>query len=168
MEMVNKYEGSEGQVMSMDVPDRAVTVEEAYDDLSRRSLSRISGDLARLIYLASTRDYNTGQYRHDGLAARFRAEIACKALELAHRQIFCRISGYSLEELVREVELYVSSSLQSREEVLRVWQKLEPYRVALPVDVNVALAQLFVSNVKLALAILRGRPKPRAMGASAS
>ncbi len=166
--MVNKYEGSEGQVMSMDVPDRAVTVEEAYDDLSRRSLSRISGDLARLIYLASTRDYNTGQYRHDGLAARFRAEIACKALEMAHRQTFYRIAASSLEELVREVEVYVSSSLQSREDVLRVWQKLEPYRVALPVDVNVALAQLFVSNVKLALAILRGRPKPRAMGASAS
>src|SRR5229473_3497200 len=166
--MVNKYEGSAGQVMSMDVPERAVTVEEAYDDLWRRSLSRISGDLARLIYLASTRDYNTGQYRHDGLAARFRPEIACKALELAHRQTFYRIAACSLEELVREVELYVSASQQGREEILRVWQKLEPYRVALPVDVNVALAQLFVSNIKLALAIVQGCQKQRAMGASAS
>ena len=152
----------------MDVPDRTVTVEEAYDDLSRRTLQRISGDLARLIYLASTRDYNTGEYRHDGLAARFRAEIACKALELAHRRIFYHLAASSLEELVREVEIYVSASQQSREEILRVWQKLEPYRVAVPVNVNVALAQLFVSNVKLALAILQGRPKSRAMGASAS
>ena len=54
---------------------------------------------------------------------------------------------------------------RQREEV---WQKLEPYRVALPVDVNVAVAQLFVSNVRLALAILR-RPQAReAMGAPAS
>ncbi len=110
----------------MDVPDKKVTVKEAYDDLLRRSLSKIRGDLARLIYLASTRDYNTGKYHHDGLAARFQAEIA------------------------------------------GVWQKLEPYRVALPVDVNVAAAQLFVSNVKLALAILCLRQQLEAMEASAS
>lgn len=152
----------------MDIPERIATVEEAYDDLSRRTLSRIRGDLARLIYLASTRDYNTGEYRHDGLAARFRAEIACNALELAHRQVFYRIAGHSLEELVREVELYVSASQQSREEILQVWQKLEPYRVALPVNVNVALAQLLVSNIKLALAILRRGQEPGAMVVSAS
>jgi hypothetical protein len=152
----------------MDVSYKMVTVEEAYDDLLRRSLSKISGDLARLIYLASTRDYNTGKYHHDGLAARFRVEIACKALELAHRQIFYRIAACSLEELVQEVELYLSSSRQSRDEILQVWQKLEPYRVALPVDVNVAIAQLFVSNTKLALAILRRRQEQEAMGERAS
>jgi hypothetical protein len=152
----------------MNVPDKLTTVGEAYEDLLQRSLSRISGDLARLIYLASTRDYNTGKYHHDGLAAQFQTEVACQALELAHRQIFYRIAARSLEELVAEVELYINSSRQSREEVLQVWQKLEPYRVALPVDVNVAVAQLFVSNVRLALAILR-RPQAReAMGAPAS
>jgi hypothetical protein len=166
--MVDNSEQSARQAAYMNVTDKTVTVEEAYDDLARRTLSRISGDLARLIYLASTRDYNTGQYRHDGLAACFRAEIACKALEMAHRQVFYHIAACSLEELVREVELYVSASQQSREEILQVWQKLEPYRVALPVNVNVALAQLFVSNIKLALAILRGRPKPMAPGMSAS
>ena len=152
----------------MDVSYKMVTVEEAYDDLLRRSLSKISGDLARLIYLASTRDYNTGKYHHDGLAARFRVEIACKALELAHRRIFYRIAACSLEELVQEVELYLSSSRQSRDEVLQVWQKLEPYRVALPVDVNVATAQLFVSNTKLALAILRRRQEQSATRAPTS
>lgn len=154
--------------MYMDVPEKAMTVDDAYDDLLRRSLSRISGDLARLIYLASTRDYNTGQYRHDGLAARFRGDIASQALELAHRRIFYRIAEYPLEQLVREVELYANASQQGRKEILRVWQKLEPYRVALPVNVNAALAQLFVSNIKLALAIAQRRPKPLAKGASAS
>jgi hypothetical protein len=166
--MADNFQGSAGQLTRMDVPDRAVTVEEAYDDLLRRSLSRISGDLARLIYLASTRDYNTGKYHHDGLAACFRAEIACKALELAHRQIFYRIAGYSLEELVREVELYVSSSQQSGEEILQVWRKLEPYRIAVPVNVDAALAQLFVSNIKLALEILRRPQKQGVMGAPVS
>jgi hypothetical protein len=152
----------------MNIPDKITTVEHAYEDFLRRSLSRISGDLARLIYLASTRDYNTGKYHHDGLAAQFDPEIACQALELAHREIFHRVAARSLEELVAEVELYINSSRQSREEVLEVWQKLEPYRVALPVDVNAAVAQLFVSNVRLALAILRRRQEQEAMEARAS
>jgi hypothetical protein len=152
----------------MDVPEKKVSVEEAYDDLLRRSLSKIKGDLARLIYVASTRDYNTGKYQHDGLAARFQAEIAGQALEMAHREIFHRLAECSLRELVGEVEIYVSSSRQSREEILEVWQKLEPYRVALPVDVNVAAAQLFVSNVKLALAILCRRQERQAMEEPAS
>jgi hypothetical protein len=145
-----------------------MTVERAYEDLLRRSLCKISGDLARLIYLASTRDYNTGKYHHDGLAAHFRADIACQALELAHRQIFYQIATRSLEDLVAEVDLYVSSSRQDRDEVLHVWQKLEPYRVALPVNVDAVAAQLFVSNIKLALAILRQRLARQELKALAS
>lgn len=148
--------------------DKTTAVEDAYQDFLRRSLSRISGDLERLIYLASTRDYNTGKYHHDGLAAQFQTDIACQALELAHREIFHRIAARSLEELVAEVEVYINASRQSREEVLEVWQKLEPYRVALPVNVNAAVAQLFVSNVRLALAILRRRQEQEAMEVRAS
>src|SRR2546421_9715526 len=103
--------------------------QQAYDDLLRRSLSKIQGDLARLVYLASTRDYNTGTYHHDGLAARFRADVAGKALKEAHRRIFYKIAGYSLAELVAELEVYMTSSRQSPDEVLYDWQKLEPYRV---------------------------------------
>ncbi len=50
---------------------KLVPVQDAYDDLLNRSLSRISCELGRLIYLASTRDYNTGNYYHEGLASRF-------------------------------------------------------------------------------------------------
>jgi len=152
----------------MVVPDNTTKLEEAYDDLLRRSLSRIAGDLAKLIYLASTRDYNTGIYHHDGLEARFDAETACRALELAHREIFQRIASCSLADIVAELELYVNSSQQRREDVLRAWQKLEPYRVALPVQVNPAVAQLFVSNVRLAVAILRRRYQQEGWEASAS
>ena len=152
----------------MNVPDKTTTAREAYQDFLRRSLSKINGDLARLIYLASTRDYNTGKYHHDGLAAHFQTDVACQALELAHREIFYRVAARSLEELVAELELYINSSRQSREEVLQVWQKLEPYRVALPVDVHAAVAQLFVSNVRLALAILKRRQAPQVMGTLAS
>jgi hypothetical protein len=139
-----------------------LTEQHAYDDLLRRSLSKIPGDLARLIYLASTRDYNTGTYHHEGLARRFQPEVAGRALETAHRHIFQQIAARSLEELVQELEVYVNSSQQSRDEVLHVWQKLEPYRIALPVDANPTVARLFVSNVRMAVAILRHHQQARA------
>jgi hypothetical protein len=136
---------------------RLVPVQAAYDDLLKRSLSKISCDLARLIYLASTRDYNTGSYHHDGLAARFRPEVAGNALEIAHRQIFYQLSACSLEELVKQLQTYLDCSHESAADVLRIWQKLEPYRVAIPVEVNPAVARLFLSNIRLALAIWRFR-----------
>jgi hypothetical protein len=136
---------------------RLVPVQAAYDDLLKRSLSKISCDLARLIYLASTRDYNTGTYHHDGLAARFRSEVAGKALEIAHRQIFYQLSACSLEELVEQLQIYLDCSHESAADVLRIWQKLEPYRVTIPVEVNPAVARLFLSNIRLALAIWRFR-----------
>jgi len=86
---------------------KLVSVQDAYDDILQRTLARISCDLARLVYLASTRDYNTGNYHHDGLAARFSADVARKALEIAHRQVFYRVSAYSLEELAEEVNIYL-------------------------------------------------------------
>src|ERR1700730_3648863 len=141
----------------MTVTVKLVPVQAAYDDLLRRSLSKISCDLARLIYLASTRDYNTGTYHHDGLAARFRPEVAGKALEIAHRQVFYHFAACSLEELVEQLQTDLECSHESAADVLRIWQELEPYRVALPVEVNPAVARLFLSNVRLALAIWRFR-----------
>jgi len=136
---------------------RLVSVQDAYDDLLQRTLSRIPCEFGRLIYLASTRDYNSGTYHHEGLAARFQADTARKALEIAHRQVFYAVSAYSLEELVSELEKYLQTSRENPDEFLRAWQKLEPYRVAIPLEANPTIARLFLSNIRLALAILRFR-----------
>ncbi len=136
---------------------KLVTVQAAYDDFLQRSLSKLPCDLARLIYLASTRDYNTGSYHHDGLASRFSPEVAAKALEIAHRQVFLQLSAYSLEQLVEQLKTYFETSHDGTGEILRMWQKLEPYRIAIPVEENPAVARLFLSNVRLALAIWRSR-----------
>ncbi|HEX8837006.1 MAG TPA: hypothetical protein VF748_08725 [Candidatus Acidoferrum sp.] len=136
---------------------KLMPLQQAYDDLVNRSLSRIPGELGRLIYLASTREYNTGHYYHQGLSDRFGPEAAQKALEIAHRQAFYKVSAYSLEDLGRELERYLASTKENPMECLRAWQKLEPYRVAVPADVNATVARLFTSNLRLALAILRFR-----------
>ena len=151
----------------MQPENHSITIDEVYADLLQRSLSRVPGDLARLIYLASTRDYNTGNYRHDGLAARFREDLACAALEMAHRQIFLQLAALSLKELVNQLDLYLENLPQNRQELLQLWQKLEPYRVALPMNSNAVLGQLLVSNLRLALAILQHRFRKSAAAESA-
>lgn len=135
-------------------------VRKAYQDLLERTLSRISCDVGQLIYLASTREYNTGQYYHAGLASHFGEEAARKALEIAHRETFYKVSASPLENLVNDLEVYLRSTRENPQECLRAWQKLEPYRIAIPSDVNATVARLFISNLRLALAILRFRQEP--------
>ena len=129
----------------------------AYDDLWRRTLSKIPGDLNRLVYLASMRDYNSGRYHHAGLEGAFGFVAVRQALEAAHREIFCRLSQASLEQLVAELELYVRCSGESCENLLATWRALQPYRVALPLNIDPLAAHLLLSNLKLGLEVLHSR-----------
>ena len=131
--------------------------QKAYDDLWQRTLAKISGNLNRMIYLASTRDYNSGRYHHAGLEGAFGYEAVRQALGAAHQEIFGKLTRSSLEELVRELELYVRSSGESPEELLRTWRTLQPYRVAIPLGVDRMAAQLLLSNLKLGLEVLQKR-----------
>ncbi len=133
---------------------KLVTMSNAYDDLLRRTLSGVPCDLARLIYLASTRDYNSGVYHHEGLAARYGPEQARDALQVAHRDIFYGLVALSLKELVSELEVYVRSSREAPIEFIHAWQELEPYRVAVPMEADSTMVQLFLSNIRLALEVL--------------
>lgn len=152
-------------------PDRKfelVAVRDVYEDLLVRTLARIPSLLARLIFLASTRDYNSGAYSHEGLAARFSPETAARALWLAHSDVFYQVTACSLEELVHELEIYAESSRLDIQEIIRTWQALEPYGVAIPMHTNSTVARLFKSNIRLALAILRFRCLPAPEGRPAA
>src|SRR5258708_9836777 len=87
-----------------------IDVEPAITDLRNRTLSRLPGDFSRLVYLASSRDLNTGHYSHDGLALHFGQNVASKAMALCHGEIFDRLVYASLEELIEELRNYISST----------------------------------------------------------
>jgi hypothetical protein len=138
----------------------------AADDLRRRTLAQMRQPLERMIYLASTRDYNTGMYFHQGLAARFSEEAACEALAGCHREAFAELVDASLQELVHELEAYLRSTGVAPSDFVAAWKGLEPYRVAVPVGIDSLSSELVFSNLKVALAILEARlmagPKPGA------
>ena len=132
-------------------------VRQAADDIRCRTLSKIRRPFDRLIYLASLRDYNTGLYYHEGLATRFPQDAACEALAECHREAFRELFAASLEELVEQLAGYVDSVHAARGDFIAAWQGLEPYRVAVPVETDPVSAELFFSNLKVALAVLQSR-----------
>lgn len=142
-------------------------VQQAAEDLRFRTLSAIPRPLDRLIYLASMRDYNTGLYYHDGLASRFSQEAASEALADCHAEAFRQLVHCSLEDLVVQMEAYVSSTHTNLDEFLVAWMKLEPYRVAVPVETDPLSMEFLFSNFRVALAILEARLHPRPAGSGA-
>lgn len=136
-------------------------VRKAADDVRLRTLAPMPRVLDRFIYLASMRDYNTGLYYHDGLAARFSPEIASEALADCHRETFQQLIACSLQELVREMEGYLASTHVRNQDFIAAWETLEPYRVAVPLQTDRFAADFLFSNFKLALAILAHRLAPR-------
>lgn len=132
-------------------------VQEACEDLKTRTLVSLPGSFGRLIYLASMRDYNTGQYYHEGLANRFSEKVAIEALARCHREAFHRLLRSPLAEIVGELERYIGSTPAEAEQLLGTWERLQPYRVAIPAQSSPVLAEFFNSNVRIALSILKRR-----------
>jgi len=143
----------------MGLERRNIDLEPAITDLRNRTLSRLPGDFSRLVYLASSRDLNTGHYSHDGLAFHFGQNVASKAMALCHGEIFDRLVYASLEELIDELRNYISSTEERQEDVLKSWEHLGSYRVTIPSECDELEAQIFLSNLKMALAILQTRQK---------
>jgi hypothetical protein len=141
---------------------RPLNVGMALEDLKKHSLAPLRGEIARLVYLAATRDYNTGRYYHDGLSVRFTPEIASQALAECHQEIFQKMVETPLKELVFQLEEYINDDCGCQlNEIVSTWSRLETYRVIIPLSCDPLSAKLFRSNFMIALAILESRAKNR-------
>lgn len=136
---------------------RRMDVEAAVDDIRRHTLSEFPEDFPRFIYLSSMRDYNTGHYYHEGLALQFGQEVAEKALAACHREVFDRLVRAPLEVLLKQIESYFDCTRVQQDQLLAAWQEIEPFRVTVPLGADKLSSELFLSNVRIVLAILERR-----------
>ena len=126
----------------------------AVQDLEERTLAGLNGDLTRLVYLSSTRDYNTGEYQHAGLGDRFGSDAAQSALARCHKQAFEGLLELSLAHWVGQLAAYIDSTGAERDRVLDAWRRLQAYRVLVPEACDEFSAEFFASNVRVALEAL--------------
>jgi hypothetical protein len=131
-------------------PD-TIDVHEVAEEFRERSLRYVEGGLAKLVFLSSCRDYNSGRYRHDGLARRFSEQAVHEALALCHRELFEGMIRTPLTDWVVELRHYFAASGM---ESFQVWKELRPYQIVIPLGTTALATELFNSNLKIALEIL--------------
>lgn len=88
-------------------------IEEAF-----RSVSAVSGNLARLSYLASLQK-EPGIYRHWGLAREYGEEEVCAAFRLSHRLVLENMLQTDLTELAGELAMHAEDRGENKAETLQ-------------------------------------------------
>lgn len=131
----------------------------AIAEMRQRLQDFYTNPLARLLYLAATRDPNTGEYFDDRLAARFTPEIAAEALRITHREVFEELVFLTLQQILVHVSDYIYNTAGSPVLTLREWLDNKPYRLLRPRNYDPTAASVLFSQITTALEIIAVRPK---------
>lgn len=124
--------------------------------LLQRSMAALDTPFERLVFLASIRDSYSGRYRHEGWAQAGGAEEIHQTAQHMHHAAFATLLQTALLDLVEEVRRHFGSLQGDEAGMASSWLETEPYREMLPAGCTVMEREFFVSQMRLALAVLVG------------
>ena len=134
---------------------RGMLERDPVSDLWRNTLSQIPSVFGRLVYLAAVRDPNSGRYEHHGLALVFGDDEADRALRRSHIQTFSEWLCLNLEQQKADLVLYLSALMDERRRVIETWLRIEPFRMMIPSSATRAETELYQSDFRILLSLLR-------------
>jgi hypothetical protein len=146
---------SEQQRHDQDAEAFGQEVDRLVRDFEERTLAPLEGHFARLVYLASLRDYNTGRYRHYGLESRFAAEVVDAGLRQCHTRVFEELVALPLKEQTQDLLDFFESLKEDKARLVEAWQRLRSYQVLPPEDCHPLARELYDKNIEIMLRILR-------------
>lgn len=114
--------------------------------------------LSRLAFLSSLRDSKGQHYRHALLAPRFPETEIDQALRTAHEQSFREWLALSLEQQQTDLQRHLATLGMPQEVVLDQWEWLEPYRKLMPASIESHERNLYLSDLRVMLVLLRSEP----------
>jgi hypothetical protein len=128
---------------------------DAAADIWRNTLSQIPSIFGRMVYLASLRNSNSGEYEHHGVAQFFGTEQANRALADSHMEIFGEWLCMDLQQQKCDLDIYLSGLEGVRRTVLSTWLRLEPYRGCVPGSAREVERELYLADLETLLELLR-------------
>jgi len=124
-------------------------------ELWSRTLLQIPSAFGRMVYLASLRDPNSGQYQHFGFSQRFSEREADKTIRRSHNNIFMDWLCFSLEQQRIDLEKYLDSLSEDRRTILANWLEWPPFMNWIPAQSRPADRELFRSDLEIVLELIR-------------
>jgi hypothetical protein len=137
--------------------DQFLRVQQVVTDFTATTLAAIPNVFGRLTYLSSLRDLSTGKYEHAGLAALYPPEAVQEALAYCHRELFQKILETPLPQQENDLRDCLAGMDGTTAETISHWKQLESYRILLPENAPDYLRELFFSNMRVLLEILKAQ-----------
>ncbi len=139
---------------------KGVLERDALANLWRHTLSRIPNVYGRLVYLASLRDPNSGQYRHHGLGAAFGRDESSRALRESHEEAFAEWLKLPLALKSSDLREYLESLEDEQAVVVTTWLRTgHPHTVAPERATRAQLAH-FRRDIDALLQLIRNATAP--------
>jgi hypothetical protein len=130
-------------------------VEKVVRDFEERTLSGLSGEFNKLVYLASLRDYNTGRYHHYGLESKFSEVAVDEGLHNCHIQVFEDLVSLPLKDQTEDLLSFFESLKEEKARLVQVWKRLKSYQILPPEGCHPLARELFDKNIEIMLRVLR-------------
>jgi hypothetical protein len=127
------------------------------EDFSSQTLAAISTDFARLHYVSSLKDANSGRYEHDGLTSLYSENAVQAALSHCHEELFSRILETPLRDQERDLHACLGSAGDKYWDLVERWRENRDFQSMCPEGLPDYLQDLFCSNMAALLAIFSSK-----------